>query len=204
MNTALKLSIAALALVGGTVLVTAAALRPQDKGEGAPPGMDPEMMMKMMELATPGQMHKDLMKGAGNWEESYKMRMAPDAPWTEFTGTSKAEPVLGGRYLMQTINFEMMGMPMQGLQLLGYDNLKKEYTAIWADSMSTWWVTSRGTKSADGSIDLKGTMVDVAGERPFRMVVRHKSDDLVEIEMYDTIPPKGEVQVMGITSKRKK
>jgi len=66
------------------------------------------------------------------------------------------------------------------------------------------WYVSRGTKSADGSIDLKGTMVDVAGERPFRMVVRHKSDDLVEIEMYDTIPPKGEVQVMGITSKRKK
>jgi hypothetical protein len=70
--------------------------------------------------------------------------------------------------------------------------------------MSTWWITSSGKESADGSIEMKGTMIDVAGERPFRMVIRGKSDDLHEVEMYDTIPPSGEVKVMTITSKRKK
>jgi hypothetical protein len=47
-------------------------------------------------------------------------------------------------------------------------------------------------------------MVDVAGERPFRMVMHPKGDDLAEVEMYDTIQPAGEVKVMTITSKRKK
>jgi len=82
--------------------------------------------------------------------------------------------------------------------------MKKEYISLWADSMSTWWVMSRGKKAADGTIEMKGTMVDVAGERPFRMVIRAQGDDLNEVEMYDTIPPAGEVQVMGITSRRKK
>jgi hypothetical protein len=98
----------------------------------------------------------------------------------------------------------MMGMPMEGINILGYDNMKKEYTSLWADSMSTWWIASSGKESADGSIEMKGTMIDVAGERPFRMVIREKSDDLHEVEMYDTIPPAGEVKVMAITSKRKK
>ena len=202
MNTALKLSLGAIALVGGTVLVTAAALRPQDKGEA--PGMDPEMMQKMMELATTGDEHKQLAKLAGAWEQTYKFRMSPDMPWMETKGTSEVKSVLGGRYIMDTIKFDMMGMPMEGLQILGYDKMKKEYISFWADSMSTWWVTSRGKAAADGTIEMKGTMVDVAGERPFRMVIRPKSEDLHEVEMYDTIPPAGEVQVMGITSRRKK
>ena len=204
MKTPLKLTLSATLLVAGTALVTAAALRPQDKGEGAPPGFDAAMMEKMMQLATPGEEHKALAKMAGKWENDYKYRMGPDAPWMEFKGTSEAKPVLGGRYMMDSLHFEMMGMPMEGLQFLGYDNMKEEYISLWADSMSTWWVTSRGKEAADGTIDLKGTMIDVAGERPFRMVIKPKGDDLTEIEMYDTIPPAGETQVMTITSRRKK
>ena len=196
-------------VLASCVLATVFACASTSKPAAPPPPApvdpsDPALMQKMMELATPGPAHEELMKGAGTWEETYKMRMAPDAPWTEFTGSSHSQPVLGGRYLLMNTSFDMMGMPMQGMQLLGYDNLTQEYTSLWADSMSTWWITSRGKKAADGTIDMKGTMVDVAGTRPFRMVIHHRSEDLMEIEMFDTIPPKGEVQVMSITSKRKK
>jgi len=204
MKTALKLSLAAVALVGGTALVTAASLRPQDKGETGMPDMDPAMMQKMMELATPGEPHKDLMKMAGNWEHEYKMRWGPDMPWMDTKGTSEVKTLLGGRYVMETSKFEVMGMPMEGVHILGYDNNKQEYISLWADTMSTWWITSRGKEGADGAIEFKGTMIDVAGERPFRMVIHPKSDDLHEAEMYDSIPPAGEVKVMTITSKRKK
>ena len=46
-------------------------------------------------------------------------------------------------------------------------------------------------------------MVDVAGERPFRMTIQHRDDGTVYSEMFDTIPPAGEVKVMEITSKKK-
>jgi hypothetical protein len=204
MNTFLKLSLAAAALVGGTVLVTAAALRPQDKGEAGMPDMDAEMMAEMMKLATPGTEHKELMKLEGNWEQQYKVRWSPDAEWMESSGTSTTETLVGGRHLLERVSFEMMGMPMEGLHILGYDNMKKEYTSLWTDSSSTWWVSSRGKAADDGSLDMKGAMVDIAGERPFRMVIHRKGSDLVESSMYDTIPPMGEVEVMRIVSKRKK
>lgn len=202
MKPSLKLSLSAVALVGGTVLVTAAALRPQDKkAEGGPPEFD---FAKMMELATPGEPHKELAKLAGTWDLEFKYRMGPDAEWMAFKGTSEVKPLLDGRYMMETSKFEMMGMPSEGINILGYDNMKQEYTSLWADTWSTWWITSRGKEGADGTLDMEGTMIDVAGERPFRMAIHHKGDDLHEVEMYDTIPPAGEVKVMTITSKRKK
>lgn len=202
MNTTLKLSLAAVGLVAGTALVTAAALRPQDPGEGMPP-MDPEMMQKMMALATPGEAHAELAKLEGAWEQEYKFRWSPDSEWMSAKGTSEAKTLLGGRYVLETVKFEMMGMPIEGLHLLGYDQMKGEYISLWADSMSTWWVTARGKENADGVIEMKGTMVDVAGERPYRMLIQPKGDDLVESQMFDTIPPAGETEVMKIVSKRK-
>ncbi|TAJ18163.1 MAG: DUF1579 domain-containing protein [Planctomycetota bacterium] len=171
----------------------------------AAPAMDMAKMMAEMErLGTPGPEHAALMQDAGAWDNTIKLRMAPDQPWIESTGTVKAHPVLGGRYLMQEIEGNMMGMPFQGLQLLGYDKLTNEYTAVWGDSMSTWMVTSRGKEGPKGVFDMRGTMIDVAGQRPYRMVTTNKSPDERFIVMYDTIPPHGEIVVMEITSKRRK
>jgi hypothetical protein len=204
MNSLYKLSVAALLLVGGTAFVTTAIVRAQDKpadGGGMP--MDPAMMTRMMELATPGKEHAELAKSVGAWEQHYKFRWSPDAPWMETTGTSEAKALLGGRYILEEIKFEMMGMPLEAVHLIGFDKNKGEYTTLWADSMSTWWITARGPAKADGTLEVKGTMVDVAGERPFRMVSKPQADGSVFVEMYDTIPPTGEVKVMEITSKKK-
>jgi hypothetical protein len=205
----------AAALIACGALLAIAASRPQDKpaaktppppaAKAAPSPMeDPAMMEKMMKLATPSDAHKELAKHAGTWEVHYKMRMSPDMPWMETDGTVEKKSILGGRYIQEDVAFSVMGMPMQGMQILGFDNLTQEYISWWADSMSTWWVTARGKKAADGTIELKGTMVDVAGSRPYRMVIRPKGEDTTEVEMYDTIPPKGDVLVMSLTEKRKK
>lgn len=214
MKPELKRPLAAIVLVGGTILATPACesqpekqpAKPQEKAAAKDPGtIDPAaMMQKMMELAQPGAPHQELAKKVGTWEQHYKMRMDPEGPWQEFDGQAEIKPLLGGRYVMEDVSFSMMGMPMQGMQLIGYDNMSQEYVALWADTMSTWWVTARGKKGADGTIEMKGTMVDVMGPRPYRMVMHPKGDDESETEMYDTIPPKGETLVMTITSKRKK
>ena len=207
MNQAFSLTLSAVALAAGAACATTEAQEketPKVETVAAQDGMDPAMMQKMMELAIPGPAHQEFAARAGTWNQHYKMRMSPDAPWTEFEGTCETKVVLDGRYLLEEVKFDMMGMPMQGMFILGFDNMSQEYIAWWADSMSTWWVTSRGKKDASGAIDLKGTMVDIAGTRPFRMVIRYKDADTTESEMYDTIPPKGEVQVMSFTSTRKK
>jgi hypothetical protein len=178
--------------------------RPQQErpaaGQEAAPGMDMEMMARQMALATPGEQHKRLMADAGQWSTAYNMRMAPEAPWMDAKGEMVAKPVLGGRWLMQEVEMNVMGMPMQGLQFLGYDNLKEEFVSVWFDSFSTWPISARGKLQPDGSINFQGTMVDVAGERPFRMTTKKGEDGTVHTVMYDTIPPVGEIEVMKITA----
>lgn len=159
-------------------------------------------MAKMMEMAKPGAAHAELAARAGEWTVDYKYRWSPDAPWTTAQGTVASKPVLGGRYLMEEHAMEMMGMPMQGLLFLGFDNSAQEYTSLWMDTSSTWWVEARGRKSADGSTSMTGTMKDIAGERPYRMKSWAKPDGSLESEMYDTIGGR-EVLVMTYTSRRK-
>jgi hypothetical protein len=200
-----RLSLGALALVTATAFAstTIVSARQDAGGEDPMAGMDPAMMARMMQLAMPGEEHAELVQGAGTWEMSYQMRMDPDAPWTDATGTMTARAILDGRYLLEEQEFRIPGMTMKGVNITGFDNSTGEHTSMWADTMSTWWVSSRGKKNAEGVIDFRGTMKDVAGERPFRMEVRHVSPDEAQVRMFDTIPPQGEVEVMRIASKRK-
>jgi hypothetical protein len=172
--------------------------------DAPPEAMDEaEMMAKMMKLATPGPQHAELAKMVGTWDHHYRIRWSPDEPWMETTGVGEVTSQLGGRFVMEKTGFEMMGMPMEGLHLLGYDNMEGQYLSLWADSMSTWWITSTGQEGPDGSVNFSGTMVDMAGKRPFRMAIKSISDTESVTEMYDSIPPAGEVLVMTIHSTKR-
>lgn len=162
-----------------------------------------EATAKSAALAAPGPEHAELISHAGTWKVAYKFRWAPDAPWETAKGTVTSKPVLDGRYLMEEHSMEMMGMPMNGLLFLGFDNMSKEYTSLWMDTGTTWAIAGRGKESADGVTTLKGTMKDIAGERPYRMEMRTKSDGSIETEMYDTIGGR-DVLVMTYTSTRTK
>ena len=195
----------AAALVALTSFVTATIVAPAQEREapGAQaPDMDPELMAEMMRLGMPGEHHEQLKSTVGTWDNAYKMRMAPEAPWMETTGTTTRTELLGGRYVMEEVEMSVMGMPMNGISIYGYDNNKEEWINLWMDSMSTWPIESRGQTLEDGTIEMKGTMIDVAGERPFRMVIKPQGADERTVEMYDTIPPHGEVMVMEIHSTR--
>lgn len=202
----LRLFTGAAALVACTAFATTHVVSAR-QDRSAPPAdmgmMDPAMMARMAELAAPGPAHAEFAKLAGTWEDSYVVNM-PGMPPMDTKGTRTIKSLLGGRYILEEMEFNMMGMAMQGMSIMGYDNLKKEYVSIWMDSMSTWPIFSRGTKNQSGEVETKGTMVDAAGERPFRMVWRQKGPNEVEAEMYDTIPPQGEIKVMTIKSTRKR
>jgi len=188
-------------LLAAAAFITSATMLVPRVAQTQDEGIDPAIMQKMMELAAPGAEHEALAHRVGAWKEHYKFRMGPGLPWNEADGRGEIKPLLGGRYIMEETHFEMMGMPMEGLQILGFDKGKGEYISLWMDTNSTWWITSRGKKTKDGAIEFKGTMVDVAGERPYRMVVREKGKDLIENEMYDTIGFE-EVHIMTIRSTR--
>ena len=192
-------------LCGATALLTAVRLRAGEEPEKAPAGQDPaaaeaDYMARMMELATPGPEHEELQKEAGPRVMEMEFDWMGTGTWTKVRADAVCKPLLGGRYMQEDVSFEMEGMPMTGISIVGYDKLKGEYTSLWMDSMSTWWITSRGKKGADGVVEFKGTMADLAGERPFRQTIRHGADGSTTMRMYDTIAGK-EVEVMRSVSR---
>lgn len=189
------LAVAALALGAGCSSAPPAPTMPPMSAEEA------ARYEATLRLATPGPEHAALAKAVGHWENSFRMHWAPDQPWVETTGTGDITSMLGGRYIMEHVAFDMMGTPMTGMSITGYDKHTGEYTSLWADSMSTWWTSSRGTMAADGTITFKGTMTDVSGTRPFRMVFK-SNGETSHMEMYDTIAPLGEVLVMTMDGRK--
>ena len=161
-----------------------------------------ELWMKAM---TPGEQHKKLAAQDGEWVSAGKMWEKADQPPTEFTGTAKFHMILGGRYQVQDVSSEMMGMPFQGMGLTGYDNVKKKYFSTWIDSMGTGIMVSEGTADEKGVVTFAGQMCDPMSGKDCktRMVFTDKDKDNFAFEMY-VDQGKGEMKCMEMTYTRRK
>jgi hypothetical protein len=67
----------------------------------------------------------------------------------EWKGTSKISLILGGRFIMEDNRDTVMGKPVEGIRILGYDDASKRYEMISMYTMSTGITKFTGT-SADG------------------------------------------------------
>lgn len=203
----LSLTLAALALVGGTAAVT----HTLDAQEPSPE-MSPEdsmaLAMKWMEMCQPGPEHVELMNSVGSWDLTMKYRMDPTSDnWTEAKGTSRIQKTLDNRLLVEKYSVPMgMGMSMDAVMMLGYDRLTEEYYSVYMSNMQTAPSMSRGKMGEDGVIDMRGTMVDLISPkgRPMRVTSQQIDPNHVIVKVYDTIPPQGEVQVVEMVYSRQK
>jgi len=165
------------------------------------------MMKKMEELAAPGPEHKLLASMAGQWDAEARCFMGgPEAPPTVSKGTAKSTMILGGRYLQEEFQGDMMGKKFTGLGLTGYDKFNKKFVNVWIDDMGTGFFTSEGTADESGKVlTFSGKMDDpMTGEKakPMRLVTRIVSPDKRVFEMHDLA--QGEKsKVMEITYTRK-
>ena len=100
---------------------------------------------------TPGAPHKWLAARAGKFEFAGKFWMEPGAPPQAAKGVAERSLTLGGRVLQEKLTSTLMGMPLEGLGLAGYDNVSGQFWSTWNDSLST------GLRVAGGSCDAAGT-----------------------------------------------
>jgi hypothetical protein len=126
--------------------------------EKADAAMKQEMEGKFKILTTPTDAHKKLALQAGNWTYTTKSWHTPESQPESSPGTSVMKMVLGGKYLQQDAKGTAMGMPYEGMGLIGYDTLKKRYDTIWLDNMSTAIV------SGHGELDQKNQILKDQGE----------------------------------------
>lgn len=146
-----------------------------------------DQMKTWMDYMTPSQTHEMLAKSNGTWKTKITMWMTPDAVPTVSEGTSVNEMILGGRYQKSTHSGDFMGMKMEGLNLLAFDNATKEFYAIWIDNMGTGMMTSKGKyNEATKMVEMKGTYVDpmTKTEEPFRQTMQLVDDNHQVMEMF--------------------
>lgn len=158
-------------------------------------------MQKWMEYMTPGDMHKMLAKGVGNWKAKSTFWMSPGGEPTNSEATSTSEMIMGGRYLMSKMKGNMMGMPFEGMAIEGYDNAAKLFISTWIDNMGTgiMFMTGKWDETAK-QISYTGKMMDPISANwvDVRQVVTYVSDTQVKMEMYGPGPDGKEYKTMDL------
>jgi hypothetical protein len=146
-----------------------------------------EMQKKWAEYSTPGPNHKYLESFTGEWEAAGKMWMNADSQPIPINGEMKGEMILGGRYYKYSYKSEFMGMPMEGVSIIGYDNFNKEFFTFWIDNMGTGMFTTRGTLDKTGKIRTEtGLWDDImsGGKDKVKIITRTIDKDKFGFEMY--------------------
>lgn len=105
-----------------------------------------EMIEKLMQ---PGEFHEHLKNFVGTWSADVRMWMEPNAPPIVSKGRATFKLIFDGRFLYGDFLGEFMGMPFKGINIMGYDNIKKEFFSIWLDNSTTGWISSTGSYDTD-------------------------------------------------------
>jgi hypothetical protein len=170
--------------------------------------VDSAMMQKSWQQAmTIGEEHKMLAKSAGTWTGQTTMWMANGAPPQNTSTTTVTKTLYNGLYVQSTHTGNMMGMPFEGMSIMGYDNMKKEYFSTWIDNMGSAVLVMTGQwNSATKKLSLSGNTTCMNGQdAPLREVFTMIDDNNQLLEMYGPDPQTGkEYKNMEIKYTRKK
>ncbi len=198
---------AVVAACATVVLSSLSLLSRADDPKPATPQMPSQEQMEQMqkmweEAAKPGDEHKKLAETAGEWTADVEDYSAGQP--MKSTGTAKFTMLLGGRYLQQEFKGSMNGEQFEGIGIVGYDNLTKQFQEIWIDSMGTAIYVSKGSRLDDKTTEAKGKMtMPGAGEMEMRSVAKHADKDHMTFEMYGPGPDGKEMLFIKISYTRK-
>ena len=195
--------VAALTLSLG---LTAALVRGAEEPAKKAPSQD-EMMAAMMKAATPGPEHQKLKAFEGKFTADVTAFDPASGKEEKSTGAMKNEMILGGRYLKQDYSGTMMGQPFKGGGLVGYDNMKKKYTMLWVDELSTQMMISEGTMDDAGKMLTTTCTMDSPGDnmkKTYKQVVTLADEDHHTFDMYEVAADGKETRILTIKYTREK
>jgi hypothetical protein len=114
---------------------------------------------EMPEMPKPTKEHELLDKFTGKWKSRAEATMAPGQEPMVCEGTETSR-LMGGFFLVQEGEANMMGMPMSSLMTIGYDVPKKKYVGT--------FVCSAGGElwQYEGSMDPSGKKLILTTEGP--------------------------------------
>ena len=166
-------------------------------------------MAAMMEKATrftqPGEHHKTLERFLGKWTTETRLFMAGKATEPE-KGTAEISWLMPGRWMKSEWKGSMMGSPMQGFMIIGYDNFKQSYVSVMVTSIDTAMSHAEGDMDPSGNALLSyGTLDEyLTGEhdKMVKYVWRFPSKDKLVLEIHDLPIGEKNTKVLEVTYTR--
>lgn len=166
-----------------------------------------EMMKKAEKFTKPGPNHAVLARFLGKWDVSMQlcqgeMKMPAESATAEFTW------LFEGRWLQQRTSGTIMGMPIEGLHLMGYDNFKQSFISAGVSTMDTALIVTEGDLDQHGKdLVLYGTIDEyLSGEigKAVKGAWRFISEDEMVFEIHDLAIGEVHSKVIEMRYTRKK
>jgi hypothetical protein len=144
-----------------------------------------EQMEAYMKMMAPGENHAFLKKLVGEWTVETTSWMQPGAEPTVTQNAAVSEMMFGGRFLKSHFKGTMMGMPFEGIQIIGFDTFKKKITSLWIDSSSTFFYMTEGKREGNKLVEM-GEWPDpmTGGYSKVKIVTTLVGQDEYTFEMY--------------------
>lgn len=120
-----------------------------------------------------GAQQKFLAKRAGSYTRVIKFMGQPG----EWKGTSKISVILGGRFIMEENHDTVMGRPVEGMRILGYDDSSKNYELISMYTMSTGITKFTGTSNDGGRTVEYSTISSEPQGQVLHALIRQVNED---------------------------
>lgn len=175
--------------------------------DAAADGMDPGMEEAWQKAGQINENHKLITDMAGSWKCISKFWMVPGSEPMVSEMTAEVTAIMGGRFTQGKYKGNVMGQPFEGLEYMGYDNIKKKFVSSWIDNMGTALYTSAGElEPGTGVITLLGTADDpMTGKtKKTRATIKIDGPDKHTFTFFETPDGGQEMRTMEIVYTRVK
>jgi|ERR1700728_2727157 len=196
----LSRSISLLVLLVFATSATLAQDGSTQKSEAAP------SVQSAADATKPGPEQAFLAKRAGEYTRTVKFVAQPNADANASTGTAKISVALGGRFIVEENTDTVFGRPVSGTRIYGFNNITKQYEAVWMYTMSTAMLFLTGTSPDGGkTIDLTGMSQNHRGDKiPIHATIRQVDDGQFVVTLMSTGADGKEAAFQETTYTRKK
>lgn len=172
---------AALILIGISLSSAHAAENKQDTSKIEM--LDDAVMQKLVQSGDLLDQHQLLAALAGSWYYELRYWEKSGAEPQISSGIATSDLILDGKYLVTKttliLNIGGQNIPYAGWGMRGYDDNKKLYSSVWADSMHAGFITGNGPyNEKTNSIEEKGFFKSPlsAKEQPYRSILQFTDD----------------------------
>jgi hypothetical protein len=133
-----------------------------------------QIAQRMAENSATAEEHKVLEALAGTFKSEARTMVDDPENWLTSHGTSKAEWILGKRFMKVDSNIgadkELKG---ESLTIYGFDTRTHKYTVLGLDTFGTYWVSAEGDYDKDSKeLRLVGTVEEQGQKMKFKWVVK--------------------------------